>query len=317
MKRGRTVALCGGVGGAKLAYGLSRVLAPEELVVIVNTGDDFEHLGLPICPDIDTVIYTLAELADETQGWGRAGEQWNVMRELEQRGGEAWFRLGDRDIALHLLRAQMLSEALNLTEATQRLAQRFGVRHTILPMSDDPVRTIVETKEGDLSFQHYFVRERCAPEVRGFRFAGSASAAMSAQVQQALSDDGLRGIIVCPSNPYVSIGPMLAVPGLRERLQACGAPVLAVSPIVGGRALKGPAGKMMAEIGVAVSAATVADMYGDFIDAMLLDVQDRELQIEERAASPKLFCAPTIMRTRGERLALAQTCLGLLDELSA
>ncbi len=315
MKRGRTVALCGGVGGAKLAYGLSRVLAPEELTIIVNTGDDFEHLGLAISPDIDTVLYTLAERADDTRGWGRADEQWTVMQELARLGGEQWFRLGDRDIALHLLRTQFLRAGKTLTQTTLELARCLGVAHPILPISDDPVRTIVHTDQGDLAFQHYFVRERCVPQAHGYSYAGAQTARLSAQVRTTLQDDGLRGIIVCPSNPYVSIAPMLAVPGVREQLRACRAPVLAVSPIIGGRALKGPAAKMMSEAGAEVSALSVARLYADFIDAMLLDIEDSALAEQARHDDPKLVCEPTVMRTREDRIALARTCLSLLDQL--
>jgi LPPG:FO 2-phospho-L-lactate transferase len=315
MKRGRTVALCGGVGGAKLAYGLSRVLAPEELTIIVNTGDDFEHFGLAISPDIDTVLYTLAERANEAQGWGRADEQWTVMQELQRLGGENWFRLGDRDVALHLLRTQLLRAGNTLTQTTLEIARRLGVAHAILPMSDDPVRTIVHTDHGDLPFQHYFVRERCVPRAHGFSFAGAEKAQLSEGVHRALDIAGLRGIVLCPSNPYVSIAPMLAVPGMRERLRACPAPVVAVSPIVGGRALKGPAAKMMEETGAQVSALTVAQLYADFIDAILLDVEDAALAAQTGSDDPKVICAPTVMRTREDRVALAQTCLRLLDDL--
>lgn len=315
MKRGRTVALCGGVGGAKLAYGLSRVLAPEELTIIVNTGDDFEHFGLAISPDIDTVLYTLAERANEAQGWGRSDEQWTVMQELERLGGENWFRLGDRDVALHLLRTQLLRAGSTLTQTTFEIARRLGVAHAVLPVSDDPVRTIVHTDQGDLAFQHYFVRERCVPRAHGFSFEGVQTAQLSAAVRNALDAGGLRGIILCPSNPYVSIAPMLAVPGIRERLRACPAPVVAVSPIVGGRALKGPAAKMMEETGAHVSALTVAQLYADFIDAILLDVEDAALAAQTGPGDPKVLCAATVMRTREDRVALAQTCLRLLDDL--
>jgi LPPG:FO 2-phospho-L-lactate transferase len=297
---GRIVALCGGVGGAKLAYGLSKLLAPDELYIVVNTGDDFEHLGLTICPDIDTVTYTLAEVADDAQGWGRADERWS-----------------DRDIALHLLRAQLLRGGLDLTQATLQIARSFGVPHAILPMSNTAVRTIVHTNEGDLPFQDYFVRRRCLPQARGFSYAGAANAAMTPQVADALADDGLRGVIICPSNPYVSVAPILALPGLLTRLRECAAPVLAVSPIVGGHALKGPAAKMMLEIGVEVSALTVARRYGDFADAMLLDEQDRALSATRGDDDPQFLYAATIMHTAADRVALARICLQLLGQLAA
>jgi len=309
------VALCGGVGGAKLAHGLAQVLPPHDLAVIVNTGDDFEHFGLTICPDVDTVMYTLSGNDNRHTGWGRAAESWTVMGEVGRLGGEIWFKLGDKDLALHLLRRQLLERGERLTAVTRLLAERLGVRHAILPMSDQPVRTVVETAEGELAFQEYFVRRCCEPKVTGFRFEGAARAAPSPEVEAALSDRELRGIVICPSNPYVSIGPMLAIDGIRRLLEAVAVPILAVSPIVAGRAVKGPAAKMMAELGGPVSGLLVARLYGKLIDAMVLDEQDRALLAERRDSDPKLFVAPTVMRTSDDRSALARECLRLLDEL--
>jgi LPPG:FO 2-phospho-L-lactate transferase len=311
----RIVALCGGVGGAKLAYGLAQVLPPRDLAVIVNTGDDFDHFGLRICPDVDTVMYTLSGNDDRDTGWGRAAESWAVMDEVGRLGGETWFKLGDKDLALHLLRRQLLDRGERLTTVTRQLAARLGVQDAVLPMSDEPIRTIVETAEGELAFQEYFVRRRCAPKVTGFRFEGAARAAPSPEVEAALSDAGLRGIVVCPSNPYVSIGPMLAIDGIRKQLEAAAAPILAVSPIVAGRAIKGPAAKMMSELGGPVSGLLVARLYGSLIDGMVLDEQDRALLAQRRDDDPRLFVAPTVMRTSDERIALARECLRLLDEL--
>jgi LPPG:FO 2-phospho-L-lactate transferase len=311
----RVVALCGGVGGAKLAYGLSRVLPPEELSIIVNTGDDFEHMGLSICPDIDTVMYTLADIAHEGQGWGRADEQWTTMEEIERLGGETWFKLGDRDIALHLLRGQMLRSGVNLTDATGQLTKRFGVRHAVLPMSSDPVRTMVETDEGELAFQDYFVRRRCEPKVRALRYAGAEQASLSPEVLRALEGDNLRGVIVCPSNPYLSIAPILAVADLRERLKKLSAPVLAVSPIVGGNALKGPAAKMMRELGAHGGALDIARMYADFLDALLADSQDAALENQHNNADPRLLFGNIVMTSRDHRITLARDCLSHLDHL--
>jgi LPPG:FO 2-phospho-L-lactate transferase len=309
------VALCGGVGGAKLAHGLSRVLPPEELCIIVNTGDDFEHFGLHISPDIDTVTYTLADIAHEGQGWGRGDEQWTVMQELEHLGGERWFKLGDRDIALHLLRTQMLRIGKTLTEATAHLTTQFGLRHAILPMSNEPVRTFVETDEGELAFQDYFVRRHCEPKVRALRYAGAETAKISEQVARALDNKNLRGVIICPSNPYLSIGPMLAVSGLRDRLRDLSAPVLAVSPIVGGLALKGPAAKMMAELGAQRDALGIARIYGDSIDALLVDKQDAALVNERSDSDPKLLSGDIVMNSLEARVELARSCVALLDEL--
>jgi LPPG:FO 2-phospho-L-lactate transferase len=310
------VALCGGVGGAKLAYGLARALPPHELTIVVNTGDDFQHFGLTICPDVDTVMYTLADSDNRDTGWGRAAETWAVMDELGRLGGDTWFKLGDKDLALHLMRRQQLDRRERLTTVTRHLAARLGVKSAVLPMSDEPVRTIVETSEGDLAFQDYFVRRRCEPKVTGFRFEGAAQARPSPEVAAALSRPELSGVVICPSNPYVSIGPMLAVAGIREELERTKVPVLAVSPIVAGRAIKGPAAKMMAELGGAVSGLEVARLYTNLIDAMLLDEQDRALLEERREDDARLFFAPTVMRTPEDRIALARACLRLLAELS-
>lgn len=309
------VALCGGVGGAKLAYGFARVLPSHDLAVIVNTGDDFEHLGLRICPDVDTVMYTLSGVDNRDTGWGRAAETWAVMDEVGRLGGETWFKLGDKDLALHLLRRQLLDGGERLTIVTRQLAARLGVQSDILPMSDEPVRTIVETAEGDLAFQDYFVRCHCEPQVTGFRFEGAVQATPSPEVQAALSDPELRGIVICPSNPYVSIGPMLAIAGIRERLERTSVPIIAVSPIVAGRAIKGPAAKMMAELGGPVSGLLVARLYRELIDGMVLDEQDHALVGQRRDDDPRLFVAPTVMRTSEDRVALARECLRLLDEL--
>ena len=309
------VALCGGVGGAKLAYGLARALPPHELTIVVNTGDDFQHFGLTICPDVDTVLYTLADSDNRDTGWGRAAESWAVMDEVNRLGGETWFKLGDKDLALHLMRRQRLDRGERLTSVTQQLAARLGVQSVVLPMSDDPVRTIVQTAEGDLAFQEYFVRLRCEPKVTGFRFEGAVEARSSPEVQAALSHPELRGVIICPSNPYVSIGPMLAIAGIREQLERTKVPVLAVSPIVAGRTIKGPAAKMMAELGGPVSALHVARLYAEFIDGMLLDEQDRTLLDGRRDGDPRLFFAPTVMRILDDRVALARECLRLLEEL--
>ena len=310
------VALCGGVGGAKLAYGLAHALPPHELTVVVNTGDDFQHFGLTICPDVDTVMYTLAGSDNRETGWGRAAESWAVMDEVGRLGGETWFKLGDKDLALHLTRRQLLDRGERLTSVTQELAARLGVQSAVLPMSDQPVRTIVETTEGDLAFQEYFVRRHCEPKVTGFRFEGAVQARPPPEVEAALSHPGLQGIVICPSNPYVSIGPMLAVAGIREQLEHTKVPVLAVSPIVAGRAIKGPAAKMMRELGDPVSGLQVARLYANLIDGMLLDEQDRALLGERRDDDPSLFFAPTVMRTPEDRMALARECLRLLEELS-
>lgn len=271
------VALAGGVGGAKFAAGLQATLPPAALTVIVNTGDDFEHWGLTICPDVDTVLYGLAAVNNPHTGWGRAGETWAVLTETERLGGEDWFRLGDKDLALHLLRNQWLKTGLNLTEVTDRLRQRFDVPSRILPMCNQPVRTLVHTDEGDLPFQDYFVRRRCEPTFRGLTFVGAAKATLTPEVAGALRN--AAQIIICPSNPYLSVDPILSVPGLRQLVQDSDAPVLAVSPIVGGRAVKGPVAKMMREMGhLNRLPLTIVEHYAGLLDGFVLDQQDQAEQ---------------------------------------
>lgn len=305
------LALSGGVGGAKLALGLSTVLPADALTVAVNVGDDFEHLGLTICPDIDTVLYTLAGIVHPQQGWGRDNEAWGVLEELKRLGGDSWFLLGDRDIALHLLRLKLLHQGLSLSEVTARLAQQLGVNSSIVPVTDTPIRTVVETDQGQLAFQDYFVRLRCAPKLHSLEFQGASAATLSPVVRAALHRKDLAGVILCPSNPYLSIAPMLAVTELRETLRALKVPVIAVSPIVAGDAIKGPTAKIMLELGVQPTAAVVADLYADFIDAVLVDTADAQL-----AATDKRFVVtPTVMKTTEQKTALARDCIALLETL--
>lgn len=305
------LALCGGVGGAKLALGLGKVLSEGNLTIAVNTGDDFEHLGLLICPDIDTVIYTLAGNVHPVQGWGRDGESFAALDTVERLGGESWFRLGDKDIGLHLMRRLWLSEGLSLSEATMRMARQLGVAHEIAPMTDDPVRTVLDTETGTLAFQHYFVRERCIPKVTGIRFEGSAAARPSPALARALADPDLAGIIICPSNPYLSVDPILALPGVRTMLAEAPAPVVAVAPLVDGKAIKGPTAKIMQELALCPSAATVADHYADFLDGYVVDRADRGAVTGVRTISCDI-----VMRTRADKVALARRCLAFFDVLS-
>lgn len=299
------VALAGGVGGAKLAAGLQATLPPGALTVIVNTGDDFEHWGLTICPDIDTVLYGLAGVNNPQTGWGRAGETWGVLTETERLGGEAWFRLGDKDLALHLLRNRWLNEGATLTETTDRLRRALGVSSRILPMCNQPVRTLVHTDEGDLPFQDYFVRRRCEPTFRALTFVGADKATLSPEVAESLR--AAAQIIICPSNPYLSVDPILAVPGLRETIQASAAPVVAVSPIVGGRALKGPAAKMMREMGYLEHLPlTIVEHYAGLLDGFIIDQQDRAEQ--SRLPLPSL-ATDTIMTDLSAKQRLAAEVL--------
>lgn len=305
------LAITGGVGGAKLGLGLAQILPPDELTFAVNTGDDFEHLGLHIAPDVDTLTYTLAGLSNTETGWGRADETWDFMDALDGLGGETWFRLGDRDLALHVMRTHLLSAGACLTEVTDHICRALGVAHRVLPMSDDPVRTTVHTERGPLPFQHYFVRERCEPAVTGFEFAGIGQARLNPAITSRL--DGLRGIIICPSNPFVSIDPMLNLPGARAALKESGVPIVAVSPIVGGAAIKGPTAKMMRELNVPATAAQVAEHYGDLLCGLVLDEQDAHL---EGTLSTPTIVAQTVMVTLQDRVDLGRTVMDFIEQLS-
>jgi LPPG:FO 2-phospho-L-lactate transferase len=309
---GLVVALSGGIGGAKLALGLSRVLPAEDLLVVANTGDDFEHLGLSISPDIDTVMYTLAGLANQEFGWGRRDETWSFMETLTALGGDDWFRLGDRDLALHVERTRRLRGGETLGAITADLCARLGVTCRVVPMSDDKVRTQVRTAgDGWIAFQEYFVHRQCAPVVRELAFAGAAEARPSPALLEALADPRLSAVVICPSNPFISVEPMLAIPGMRAALLGCGAPVIAVSPIIGGRAVKGPTAKMMRELGMEVSAASVAWRYGDLLDGYVVDHADAATVLQ----GPRVFAAPTLMTTLDEREALARAVLAAAAEL--
>lgn len=305
------LALSGGVGGAKLVAGLAQVLPAGSLLVAVNVGDDFEHLGLTICPDLDTVLYTLADLVHPQQGWGRADESWGVLDELKRLGGDHWFALGDRDIALHLLRRQLLDQGLTLSRTSTELARRLGVDISVVPISDQPVRTMVDTDQGRLAFQDYFVRLRCRPVVHSLDFDGAASASLSPAVRAILESEVLAGVILCPSNPYLSVAPMLAIAELRERLRALTVPVVAVSPIVAGEAIKGPTAKIMRESGVQPAAGVIAELYADFIDAVIVDTADAALA----ATDTRFVVAPTVMKTLEQKAALARDCLALIETL--
>jgi LPPG:FO 2-phospho-L-lactate transferase len=303
------LALAGGVGGAKLANGLAQLLPPGELVVAVNTGDDFQHLGLHIAPDLDTVMYTLAGRNNAVTGWGLAGETWQFMAALGNVGGETWFRLGDQDLATHIERTRRLNEGQTLSAATAALCRAFGVPQRIIPMSDDPVRTIIHTDAGNLAFQDYFVRLKCEPAVRAVEFAGADRAVPSPGLRAALADPDLRAIVVCPSNPYLSILPILALGGIRATIAARRVPTVAVSPIIGGAAVKGPTAKIMCELGDAPSVATIARLYSGVADGLIIDAQDRQLRSEIEAAGLRACLADALMTTPQDQARLAQTTL--------
>lgn len=314
--RRHILALTGGVGGAKLALGLAKVLEPDAVTFLVNTGDDFEHLGLRICPDIDTLLYTLSDRANPDTGWGRRDETWHCLEALEELGGETWFRLGDRDLATHLIRTTALATGASLSEVIQDLARRLGIRQTVLPMCDQRVATMIDTADGELAFQHYFVRERCAPEVTGFRFAGSEAAMLSPTLRDLLTGPDLDGIVICPSNPFVSVDPILAVPGMRAALKAAQAPVVAVSPIIQGAAIKGPTAKMMAELGVPGDALAVARHYGDLLDGFIIDSHDDGLVEGVRSLGMDAIAAPTLMLTLQDKMNLARYALDFIDSIA-
>lgn len=304
----RVAALSGGVGGAKLAFGLDRIVGGEDLTLIANTGDDFRHFGLHVSPDIDTLVYTLGALSDPVRGWGLAGESWNFMAALGRLGGDVWFNLGDRDLAMHVLRTARLAGGETLTAITDDIRRRLGVAARILPMSDRPVPTVVETAEhGDLMFQRYFVELQAAPTVTGFRFEGAASATPASGVLQALAT--AERIVVCPSNPFISIDPILAVPGVRQALVDAAAPVVAISPIVGGEAIKGPTAKMFRELGEVPSPAAVAARYRDFLDVLILDERDAAAAGDVEALGVATEIAQTVMTTAEDRIALARAAL--------
>jgi LPPG:FO 2-phospho-L-lactate transferase len=309
----KVVALAGGVGGAKLAHGLAQILPAENLTVVVNVADDFELYGLTVCPDLDTVMYTLAGIAARETGWGIEGDAFRCIDALGRLGAPAWFRLGDRDLATHLARTRWLWDGATLTEATRRLCESFGVAQRILPCTDDLLRTIVETGEGDLEFQDYFVRRKCEPEVRGFYFRGLPAALPSPEFLGLL--DSADAVVLCPSNPFVSLGPILALPGVREKVAAKAA--VAVSPIIGGAAVKGPLAKMFRELGRESSAVEAAREYRGIVRGFLLDRQDAARTGEIEALGMRVSVADTLMSDESKRKhTAAETLRFLRAELS-
>ena len=303
----KIVALAGGVGGAKLAHGLAQILPPEDLTIIVNTGDDFEHYGLYICPDLDTVCYTLAGLANPETGWGRINESWNVIENASKLGGPDWFRLGDQDLGTHLERTRRLTAGDSLREITRDFCEVWGIEHTVLPMSDQPVRTIVETEEGDLAFQEYFVHRRCEPRVKGFRFEGADKAATASGACEAIV--AADAVILCPSNPWVSIDPILQVLPKIEK------PVYAVSPILGGETVKGPAAKMYRELGIEPSALAVANHYRGLATGFVLDIIDAQLNESVRGLNMRTLVTNTLMKSHDNRRQLANEVLKFVGDL--
>ena len=305
------LALSGGIGGAKLALGLSRVLPAGQLTIVANTGDDFTHLGLSISPDIDTLVYTLAGLANPELGWGRHDETWSFMETLGTLGGATWFRLGDRDLAMHVERTRRLRTGETLTEITGDICRRLGIAARILPMTDGRLRTRVRAETGWLDFQDYFVRRRCEPVVQELVFEGDGQP--QPDLLLALADPALTAVVICPSNPFISIEPILSLPGVREALSACRAPIVAVSPIIAGRAVKGPTAKMMTELGLDPSARAVAQWYGDLLDVYIVDHADAG---EMEGIDPRVVAANTLMVTLEDREALARAVLNAASSVT-
>lgn len=307
------VTLGGGIGASKLLLGLCQVIDPAELTVIVNTGDDFVLHGLTICPDLDTVAYTLAGLSDQERGWGIEGDTFNAMRWLGRYSRETWFNLGDQDLATHLHRTALLRQGLTLTEVTDLIRRSLGVLARILPMANEPVSTIVLTHRGPRPFQEYFVRDGARDTVRGVCFEGVKRSRPARGVLEAI--EAAEGIIVCPSNPIISLGPILAVPGIRDALRTTGAPVVAISPVVGGRSLKGPTDKLLAGLGHEVSALSVARLYQDFLDLLIVDRLDDKLLPAIEALPVKARATETVMRNLEAKISLAKEALSSLASL--
>lgn len=309
----RIIALAGGVGGAKLAHGLSKILTPDQLTIIVNTGDDFIHFGLKICPDVDTVCYTLADLANPTTGWGLEGDQWTVIQAIARLGGPTWFNLGDKDLATHLERTRRLQAGQPLSAITASFCDAWGIGPSILPMTDDQVSTWVKTQNGDLlPFQEYFVHQQCKPAVSDFLYKGIDGASPAPGVLEAITKSDV--VVICPSNPWVSIGPILAIPTLKETIKK--KPVIAVSPIIGGQAVKGPAAKMYQELGITPSAFAVAVHYQDFLSGFIMDLEDKMMANQVEALGIKTFVTNTLMKSYSDRIYLAEQVIAFAQKLN-
>lgn len=304
------LALTGGVGGAKLALGLKHCLPTQQLSIIVNTADDFNYLGLHISPDIDTLMYTLSGKSNTQQGWGLAGETWQVKTALEALSAPTWFQLGDKDIATHLYRTHLLTQGNNLSEATRCLFDEHNVANAVWPMCNEKVSTFVETAEGSLAFQDYFVAQQCEPKISSYRFEGIENASLSQGVIDAICS--CDAIIICPSNPFVSVLPILSVPGLKQALVARNVPIVVVSPIINGQAVKGPSAKMMQELGLPVTNISIADFYQDFATHMVIDNTDSSDKADLTSLGLSVLVTNTMMRTLNDKTSLAQQLLDFL-----
>ena len=303
------LALSGGIGGAKLALGLEHIFNSTKLMIAGNTGDDFEHFGLNISPDLDTLLYTLSGKSDLERGWGLANETWSFMKAMKEIGGEAWFQLGDRDLAIHVERTRRLKEGERLSLITSSFCRKFGVKSHIVPATDDSLKTLVKTPKGILSFQHYFVRDQCRPKILGLKYEGSENAQPCPPLEEALESSLLETVVVCPSNPFLSIDPILAVKGVREKLKSSKARIIAISPIVGGDAVKGPTANNLRDLGFSVSAYTIAKYYSDFIDGFMLDKGDENEISRIESLGIQVGLADTVMTDLQSKIKLAEDVL--------
>ncbi|MFK4583764.1 2-phospho-L-lactate transferase [Bradyrhizobium ottawaense] len=310
------LAIAGGVGGARLMRGLAAVLPASELIACVNTGDDFIHYGLHISPDLDTVMYTLAGINDEERGWGRGSESWKCMEAMRQLAAPTWFSLGDSDLAIHLERTRRLAAGESLSSVTDAFARALQIGPTITPMSDDAVRTVVITNCGEMGMQEWFVRERCCPRVFGLHYAGGDVARAAPAVAAALKSPELRGIVLCPSNPFLSIRPVLAVPEIAKAVAVKRVPVVAVSPIIAGQAVKGPAAQLLRDLGFPVSSLGVAEVLRQFVDGWLIDERDAAIRSDIEKLGATVATAPTLMRGLAESTTVARHILALVSHLS-
>lgn len=305
----------GGVGGAKLCLGLSQILEPEDILFVVNTGDDFEHLGLKICPDLDTLMYTLSRESDEERGWGRKEETWRCLSSLKELGAPSWFNLGDRDLAVHLYRTHLLKQHHNLSEITSSLYGAFGVRHNAIPMSDDLVSTTIVTEGGaDLSFQDYFVKESCVPVVKSIQYKNAAAARMPKRLKEILSSPELEGIVFAPSNPFLSIEPILRVAETRLAIQKVKVPKIAISPIVNGASVKGPTDKIMAELGMEINNFSIIQQYKDLLTHIIIDQTDGSCANEIENLGLNVYIQNTLMNNLSDKIKLAKITLMAASE---
>ncbi len=310
----KVLVLCGGVGGAKLAYGLSKIVPPKDIVFLVNTGDDFIHFDLNISPDLDTVMYTLAELNDPKKGWGLRDETWNNLESLKEYGVDTWFQLGDKDLATHIRRTQLLKDGMKLSDITRSLSQSLGVQHIILPMSENPVQTIVKTDQGELCFQEYFVKYQCEPKVEQIKYVGNETAETSIYLKELINKNKLSGVIICPSNPYLSVDPILSIKEIKTFLLETSIPILAVSPIIANDSIKGPTSKIMREMDIDPSVESIAQHYSGLIDVLVIDHKDTNCQ---PITDSMTYVADSIyMSNSEEKISLANNCIEQIKKLA-